>query len=54
MDNDFSRMTVFSGYCGFLPNKTDRHDITEILLKVAFIHEEEKKALPSSNIIFFI
>ena len=26
---------VFSGYSGFLPNKTDRHDITEILLKVA-------------------
>jgi hypothetical protein len=29
------RLVVFSGYSGFLPNKTDRHDITEILLKVA-------------------
>ena len=27
---------VFSGYSGFLPNKTDRHYITEIFLKVAF------------------
>ena len=26
---------VFSGSSGFLPNKTDRHDIAEILLKVA-------------------
>ena len=26
---------VFYGYSGFLPNKTVRHDITEILLKVA-------------------
>ena len=26
---------VFSGYYDFLHNKTDRHDITEILLKVA-------------------
>ena len=26
---------VFSGYSGFLHYKTDRHDITEILLKVA-------------------
>jgi len=26
---------VFTGYYGFLPYKTDLHDITEILLKVA-------------------
>ena len=26
---------IFAGYFGFLTNKTDRHDITEILLKVA-------------------
>jgi hypothetical protein len=26
---------VFFGYSGFLTNKSDRHDITEILLKVA-------------------
>ena len=26
---------VFYGHSGFLPNKTARHDITEILLKVA-------------------
>jgi hypothetical protein len=26
---------VFSGYAGFTINKTDCHDITEILLKVA-------------------
>jgi len=26
---------VFYGYSGFSTNKTDRHDITEILLKVA-------------------
>ena len=25
---------VFSGYFGFVTNKTERHDITEILLKV--------------------
>ena len=29
------RSVVFSGYSGFLDHKTDRHDITEILLKVA-------------------
>ena len=29
------RSVVFSGYSGFLPNKTDRHDITDIVLKVA-------------------
>jgi len=29
------RSVVFSGYSGFLTNKTDIHDITEILLKVA-------------------
>jgi len=28
------RSVVFSGYSGFLHNKTDRHNITEILLKV--------------------
>ena len=28
------RSVVLSGSSGFLPNKTDRHDITEILLKV--------------------
>ena len=30
-----SRSVVFSGYSGFPTNKTDRHDITDILLKVA-------------------
>ena len=29
------RSVVFSGYSGFLHNKTDRHEITEISLKVA-------------------
>ena len=29
------RSEVFSGYSGSPPNKTDRHDITEIFLKVA-------------------
>ena len=29
------RSVVFSGYSGFSTNNTDRHDITEILLKVA-------------------
>jgi hypothetical protein len=31
----YDRSLVFSGYFGFFTNKTDRHDITEILLKVA-------------------
>jgi len=31
------RSVVFSGYFGFLQQKTDRHDIAEILLKVALI-----------------
>ena len=29
------KSVVFSGYSGFPTNKTDRHDITEILLKVS-------------------
>jgi hypothetical protein len=29
------RTVVFSGSSGFPTNKTDRHDITELLLKVA-------------------
>ena len=29
------RSVVFSGFSGFLHSKTDHHDITEILLKVA-------------------
>ena len=29
------RSVVFFGYSGFFPYKTDHHDITEILLKVA-------------------
>jgi hypothetical protein len=29
------RSVVFSGYSGFSTKKTDYHDITEILLKVA-------------------
>jgi hypothetical protein len=29
------RSVVFSGYFGFLHQKTDRHDIAEILLKVS-------------------
>jgi hypothetical protein len=29
------KIGVFSGHSGFLTNKTDGHDITEILLKVA-------------------
>jgi len=32
---DFERWVVFTGYSVFSTNKTDRHDITEILLKVA-------------------
>jgi len=28
------RSVVFSGYSDFLHHKTDRHDITELLLKV--------------------
>jgi hypothetical protein len=32
----FGRLVVFSRHCGFFHlNKTDHHDITEILLKVA-------------------
>ena len=31
----FFRLVVFFWYSGFLHQKTDRHDITEILLKVA-------------------
>jgi hypothetical protein len=31
----YGRSVVFSEYSGFLHNKTDHHDITEILLKVA-------------------
>ena len=31
----WSRSVVFSGYSGFLTNKTECHDITEILLKVS-------------------
>jgi len=30
-----NRSVVFFGYSGFLPQKTDRNDIAEILLKVA-------------------
>jgi len=30
----FDRSVVFSGYYGFLSNKTDHHDIAKILLKV--------------------
>jgi len=29
------RSVVFSWYSGYPTNKTDRHDITEIMLKVA-------------------
>ena len=32
----YSRSMVFSGYSGSFTNKTDRHNITEILLKVTF------------------
>jgi hypothetical protein len=32
--SDCGRSVVFSGYSGFLTNKTDYHDITEIFLKV--------------------
>jgi hypothetical protein len=31
----FGQVVVFSGSSGFSTNKTDHHDITEILLKVA-------------------
>jgi hypothetical protein len=34
-DSDLWQVSVFSGYSGFSTNKTDCHDITEILLKVA-------------------
>jgi hypothetical protein len=30
----------FSGYSGFLHTKTGRHDIAEILLKVALKHQK--------------
>ena len=30
---NYDRSVVFSGSSGFVPNKTDHHDITEILLK---------------------
>jgi len=31
----YGRSVVFSGYSGSSTNKTDRHDMTEILFKVA-------------------
>jgi hypothetical protein len=31
----YGRSVIFSGYSGFLHNKTDHHDIIEILLKLA-------------------
>jgi hypothetical protein len=39
---------LFSGYSGFRHNKTDHHDITEILLKVALITISQIKPKPSS------
>ena len=36
--SDLFRSVVFSGYSGFLYNKNDLHDITEILLKVASLN----------------
>ena len=33
--SDLRQVGSFSGYSGFPSNKTDRHDTTEILLKVA-------------------
>ena len=40
------RSVIFSGYS--CTNKTDRHDITDILLKMALKHNK-----PKSNIYFF-
>jgi hypothetical protein len=34
------RFVVFSGYSGFFHQQNDRHDITVILLKVAFKHNK--------------
>jgi hypothetical protein len=39
---------LFFGYSGFRHNKTDHHDITEILLKVALITISQIKPKPSS------
>ena len=36
LDTTLCLSVVFSGYSGFSTNKTDNHDITEILLKVVF------------------
>jgi hypothetical protein len=39
----YDRSVVFSGYSGCSTNKTDRHDITEILLKVALSTSKQAK-----------
>jgi hypothetical protein len=41
-------MVVFSWYSGFSTNKTDRHDITEILLKVALsnLNQQTRSIFP--------
>jgi hypothetical protein len=44
------RYVVFSGYCGFSTNKNDRHDIIEILLKVALNTIDQTKPIE----VFFI
>ena len=41
---------VFTGYSGFLHKKTDRHNITEILLKIADINLSLMQILASKNI----
>jgi hypothetical protein len=45
------RSVVFSGYAGFTINKTDCHDITEILLKVAL--NTKTKPNQKKNTIYF-
>jgi hypothetical protein len=46
-----NRSVVFSGYFDFLTNKTDRHNITEILLKVALSTISHIK--PIAAIVFY-
>jgi hypothetical protein len=41
--SDLRQVGAFSGYSGVLTNKTDRHDITEILLRVVFIIKQTNK-----------
>ena len=40
--SDCDRSVVFSGYYGFLSHKSDRHDITEILMNLSTINQTKK------------